>query len=111
MKKKLTLTLLTAALALACLTGCKSGKAPVQDTKTGTETETKEETEEEAELPEDVPSQETRDAIPEGAAIIAPPVDADGELPEGFNADEYYSGYTEGEPETPTGKASTKSAN
>lgn len=111
MKKKLTLTLLTAALALACLTGCKAEKAPAQGTKTETEAETKEKAEEEPGLPDDVPSQETRDAIPEGAAIMAPPVDADGELPEGFDADEYYSGYTEEEPETPTGKASTKSAN
>lgn len=111
MKKKLTLTLLTAALALACLTGCKAGKAPAQGTKVETGVETKREAEEEPELPDDVPSQETKDAIPEGTAIMAPPVDADGELPEGFDADKYYSGYTEGEPETPTGKASTKSAN
>lgn len=93
MKKKILTLMLVTLTSLSALTGCKSDKEPAQaptatqgDTKGGTK-ETK------AERPEDAPSQETMEAIPEGTALMAPPVDADGNLPEGFDADEYYAGY------------------
>lgn len=92
-KKFLKLTL-AALTSLCVLTGCHS------DDKTKSELESKVETTTETpeideKAKESTPSQDVMNAIPEGTPIMGPPVDADGNLPEEFQADDYYSGYVE----------------
>ncbi len=97
-KKFLKLTL-AALTSLCVLTGChsddKTKSEPDSKVKTETEaiTETIPEIDEKAK--ESTASQDVMDAIPEGTPIMGPPVDADGNLPEEFQADDYYSGYVE----------------
>ena len=92
-KKFLKLTL-AALTSLCVLIGCHS------DDKTKSELESKVETTTETpeideKAKESTASQDVMDAIPEGTPIMGPPVDADGNLPEEFQADDYYSGYVE----------------
>lgn len=88
MKKKLTLILLTICMSLTALTGCKTNNTSVQ-AATKTEDKSASETEE---RPENAPSSKS---IPKDVKVIAPPVDADGNLPEDFDAEGYYEGFAE----------------
>lgn len=99
MKKKITFILLVTLATLFALTGCQMDKTNRENTKSGPVKESvskeKKPTEAEGEAPEDAPSQDVMNSIPEGTPVVAPPVDADGNLPEEFDADEYYMGYAE----------------
>jgi len=91
MKKKLTLILLATCLSLTALTGCKNDKAPVPAAKTE-ETTKEKDAFDPKEYENNVPFDKS--AV-EGINVIAPPLDADGNLPEGLDKDTYYDGFVE----------------
>lgn len=88
MKKKLTLILLTICLSLTALTGCKNDKAPAPAAKTKETTEEKDaDVFDPKEYEDNVPFDQS---VVEGINVIAPPLDADGNLPEDLDKDTYY---------------------
>lgn len=94
--KKLTKLILAALTSLCILTGCHSDNEPEPKTTTESKsTETKDTPEIDEKTKESAASQEVMESIPEDMPIMGPPVDADGNLPEEFGADEYYEGYAE----------------
>lgn len=90
MKKKILTLFLFSVLSAAAITGCKQDDKPA-----AVNTENVETTETEPEGSTDTASKETMDSIPEGTNLIGPATDADGNLPENFEADEYYKGFAE----------------